>query len=356
MPSPRRFRNPHEYNFWPSFVDALSTLLIVVLFFLLLFVIAQFFLGRNLDTKNTEIVTLSSQLQALSKELSNERETTKNLTLALNEQEQAAETLNVEILGLQEAQDQSLAKIALLQQDIKALSLEKEKLEKETGQQQTEIESERKISEETKAHLALLTLKTEGLTKELEKLTAALDHAEEKAKTQNAQIVDLGKKLNRALAQKASELSFYRSDFFGTLRKVLEDREDIRIVGDRFVFQSELFFKSGSAHLEESGKKQLKVLATALKDISKKIPSKINWVLRVDGHTDNIPIHNENYSSNWELSANRSIAVVQFLLENDVPANRLVAAGFGEFQPIAKGNTPAAHKKNRRIEFKLTER
>lgn len=352
----RRFRNSHGYNFWPSFVDALSTLLIVVLFFLLLFVLAHFFMGRNLDTKNSEIMTLNDRLSALSSELSAERRTSRRLTRSLADQEAASAQLNEELAGLKSAHKDSLAQIALLEQDIKALAMRRKELEKETSAKSKELKKERKISQEAKAHLALLTAKTEELTKELSKLSAALDKAEEKEKAQNAQIVDLGKKLNRALARKASELAFYRSDFFGTLRKVLEDREDIRIEGDRFVFQSELFFKSGSADLEEKGKKQLKILAKTLKEIAPKIPKNIQWILRVDGHTDNIPIRNEMYSSNWQLSANRAIAVVQFLTEEGVPAKNLAAAGFGEFQPIDKANTPAGRRKNRRIEFKLTDR
>lgn len=338
----RRFRNANEYNFWPSFVDALSTLLIVVLFFLLLFVLAHFFMGRNLDTKNSEINRLNNDLRQLTEELSAERQNTSKLMDELNQ--------------IGEEHTQTLVRMALLEQDIKALEQRRNELEKETVQKDRDIADERKISEESKAHIAVLTAQTEKLTKELAKLSAQLEQAAAKDKEQKAQIVDLGKKLNRALAAKASELASYRSEFFGTLRKVLQDRDDIRIVGDRFVFQSELFFKSGSAFLEERGKKQLNVLAKTLKELRKKIPDKIQWVLRVDGHTDNIPIRNELYSSNWQLSANRAIAVVQYLTEQGVPARYLVAAGFGEHQPIDRGNTEAARRKNRRIEFKLTER
>lgn len=338
----RRFRNANEYNFWPSFVDALSTLLIVVLFFLLLFVLAHFFMGRNLDTKNTEINRLHDDLRQLTEELSAERQNTLKLTEELDH--------------IGDEHSKTLAQMALLEQDIKALEQRREELEKESAQKSLDMENERKISEESKAHIAVLTAQTEKLTKELAKISAQLEQAEAKDKEQKAQIVDLGKKLNRALAAKASELASYRSEFFGTLRKVLQDRDDIRIVGDRFVFQSELFFKSGSAFLEDRGKKQLNVLAKTLKDLRKKIPDNIQWVLRVDGHTDNIPIHNELYASNWQLSANRAIAVVQYLTEQGVPARYLVAAGFGEHQPIDRKNTEAARRKNRRIEFKLTER
>ncbi len=345
----RRFRNSSGYNFWPSFVDALSTLLIVVLFFLLLFVLAHFFMGRNLDTKNSEIGRLNSQLQNLSFELSAERKTNRDLVLKTQE-------LTEELTGIKDEQTKALAQIALLEQDIKALKLRKQELEKETAEKTKELTSEKKISQEAKAHLALFTAQTEKLTKELSRLGNLLDQAEKKDKEQKAQIADLGKKLNRALAAKASELASYRSEFFGTLRKVLQDRDDIRIEGDRFVFQSELFFKSGSAFLEDKGKKQLNVLAKTIKELQRKIPTKIQWILRVDGHTDNVPIHNELYASNWQLSANRAIAVVQYLIDQGVPARYLVAAGFGEYQPIDRKNTEAARRKNRRIEFKLTER
>ncbi len=352
----RRFRNSSGYNFWPSFVDALSTLLIVVLFFLLLFVLAHFFMGQNLDTKNTEISRLNLQLQDLAFELSAERQTSKDLTDRLALQQQETHELTEELSGLKDEQTKALAQIALLEQDVKALNLRKQELEKETAEKSNELLSERKISQEAKAHLALLNAQTEKLTKELAQLGTLLDQADKKDKEQQAQIADLGKKLNRALAAKASELASYRSEFFGTLRKVLQDRDDFRIEGDRFVFQSELFFKSGSAFLEETGKKQLNILANTLKELQHKIPKKIPWVLRVDGHTDNVPIHNAEYASNWQLSANRAIAVVQYLISRGVPARYLVAAGFGEHQPIDRRNTEAARRKNRRIEFKLTER
>ena len=337
-----RIRKHAVYNFWPSFVDVMSNLLIVVLFFLLLFVVSHYFLGRNLDTKNSEIELLNNQLDTLSAELSNERKNSADLGERLS--------------AAQSDYKDSLAKIALMTQDIEALELRKKELEKAVADHKSAVENERKISDEAKAHIALLNTKTQNLTDEIAKLNAALGAAEEKAKTQNAQIADLGKRLNKALAQKASELSYYRSDFFGTLRKVLENRDDIRIVGDRFVFQSELFFKSGSAHLEERGKKQLDLIAASIRELSQKIPAKVPWVLRIDGHTDNVPISNELYASNWHLSSDRAIAVVSYLIKKGVPANRLVAAGFGSHQPIASGNSPSARKKNRRIEFKLTER
>jgi chemotaxis protein MotB len=153
------------------------------------------------------------------------------------------------------------------------------------------------------------------------------------------------------------ELNRYRSDFFGRLREILSDRENIRIVGDRFVFQSEVLFPSGGNELNEMGQAEMAKLAAALIDLAEEIPSEINWVLRVDGHTDNVPLSGTGrYKDNWELSSARATSVVKYLMANGVPANRLVAAGFGEHQPIASGDTPDVRQQNRRIELKLTER
>lgn len=329
-----RFRKQSEYNFWPSFVDALSNLLIAVLFFLMIFVMAHFFLGQNLNDKNSEIVFLSGRLKSLSEELSNERA--------------AGRVLSEQLEAMRREYADSVERISLLKQDITLLEQQKGTLEKN-------LSDEKKTSSAAQARAALLAEKTEQMTKELKKLTATLGETEKRAAEQKAQIVDLGRRLNRALAQKASELTTYRSEFFGTLRKILKDRADFRIDGDRFVFQSELFFKSGSAELEKSGKSRLDVLARALRDLDRKIPKNINWILRVDGHTDNVPIHTEKYASNWHLSSDRAVAVVQYLLGQGVPAKRLAAAGFGPNHPVDKRNTPAAREKNRRIEFKLTE-
>ncbi|MDE0176350.1 MAG: peptidoglycan -binding protein [Defluviicoccus sp.] len=184
----------------------------------------------------------------------------------------------------------------------------------------------------------------------------ALQVSEKKAKEQNVQIVNLSKRLNAALASKVQELANFRSEFFGRLRKALGNRSDVRIVGDRFVFQSEVLFPSGGATLQPGGRVQIDKLASTITEIAGKIPSDINWVLRVDGHTDRIPIFTPAFPSNWELSTARAIAVVKYLIERGVPATRLAATGFGEFQPIDRGSTIAAFKRNRRIEFKLTLR
>jgi chemotaxis protein MotB len=197
-----------------------------------------------------------------------------------------------------------------------------------------------------------LTAELAGVKDELARLNTALDAADAKAKEQNAQIVDLGQKLNRALASKVEELARYRSEFFGKLREALAGQRDVQIVGDRFVFQSEVLFPSGSAQLQPGGEKQLASVAQRLMEIAARIPKDINWVLQVDGHTDDKPINNVIYPSNWELSAARAIAVVKFLHSQGIPNERLVAAGYGEYQPLSTIDSA----RNRRIELKLTSR
>ena len=196
-----------------------------------------------------------------------------------------------------------------------------------------------------------------ALRRQLGALEDALDASEKKDKDSQPRIADLGQRLNVALAQRVQELSRYRSDFFGKLREILGNRPDIRVVGDRFVFQSEVFFDSGQAALRPEGRAELDKLAGALLDLEKQIPSEITWVLRVDGHTDVRPISATSpFKSNWDLSAARAISVVQYLISKGVSPQRLVAAGFGEFQPIDHGTSDEAFSRNRRIELKLTER
>ena len=215
---------------------------------------------------------------------------------------------------------------------------------------------EKKISESARAKIALLNKQTAALRAQLSRIEAALEASEQQTAEHKVQIVNLGKRLNAALASKVQELSRYRSEFFGRLRDVLGKQPGLRIVGDRFVFQSEVLFEKGSADIGMTGQSQLKALAASLKDLSMKIPNDIDWVLRIDGHTDSDPIRTSRFPSNWELSTARAIAVVQKLIGQGLPANRLVAAGFGKFQPIDKGQDEIAKRRNRRIELKLTQR
>jgi chemotaxis protein MotB len=220
----------------------------------------------------------------------------------------------------------------------------------------TELAQEKDISESARAQLALLNRQMATLRDQLVKLSAALEASESQSADQKVEISTLGARLNAALASRVQELSRYRSEFFGRLREVLGNQPGVRIVGDRFVFQSEVLFDTGSAEIGEAGREQLARLADTLTEIALRIPPEIDWVLRVDGHTDRIPIATARFPSNWELSSARAISVVKLLMERGIPANRLAATGFGEFQPLDPGTGPAAFSRNRRIELKLTER
>ena len=219
-----------------------------------------------------------------------------------------------------------------------------------------QLTEERKISEAAKAQVALLNRQMAELRKQVARLNTALQASKAASTAQKAEIVNLGKRLNAALASKVQELARYRSEFFGRLRQVLGNRRDIRVVGDRFVFQSEVLFGSGSAEIGEKGKRQLTQLAQTLKSISAKIPKDLDWVLRVDGHTDRVPIKTAAFPSNWELSMARAISVVKFLISQGIPARNLAAAGFGEFRPLDARTDEIAYRRNRRIELKLDQR
>ncbi len=203
----------------------------------------------------------------------------------------------------------------------------------------------------------MLNQQIAALRRQLAALEQTLDAAEKKDKDSQSRITELGQRLNLALAERVNELKRYRSDFFGKLREILGNRTDVRVVGDRFVLQSEVFFDTGKADLKPEGRAELDKVADALLELEKQIPTDIAWVLRVDGHTDVRQIAGGGaFKSNWDLSAARAISVVQYLIGKGVSPQRLVAAGFGEFQPIDLGKTEDAYKRNRRIEFKLTER
>jgi chemotaxis protein MotB len=219
-----------------------------------------------------------------------------------------------------------------------------------------QLDSEKRLSARALAQVEVLNQQISALRRQLSALQEALDAFDKRDKEAQGQIADLGQRLNVALAQRVQELSRYRSDFFGRLRTILGNRPDIRIVGDRFVFQSELFFDTGQAVLKPEGRLELDKLAAALSELDRKIPGEIAWVLRVDGHTDVRPINSPQFHSNWELSSARAISVVQYLISRGISPQRLVAAGFGEFQPIDTDRTEEAFSRNRRIELKLTER
>ena len=401
-----------DTNIWPGFVDALATLLMVIIFLLMIFVLAQFFLGQALSGRDQALVKLQSQVSELAELLSLERRNADDLrnniaqlsgelqiSVALRDdmkttisrlrlQGKETEQKLATVLATAEAGktkiSAQLEELNSLAQDVTALRALREELEAKIAAMAEKLEqsgktllaekeisksaraklkqsgktllAEREISKSARAKLALLNQQMAALRQTLAKISQALEVSEKLAADQKIQVSSLGQRLNAALASKVHELSRYRSEFFGRLRELLGGKKGVRIVGDRFVFQSEVLFAKGSADMGEAGKKRLLQLAQTLRELSKDIPPDIDWVLRVDGHTDKDPIHTSRFPSNWELSSARAISVVQFLVSQNLPPNRFAAAGFGEFQPLEKRDDEIAKRRNRRIELKFTQR
>ncbi|THF53562.1 peptidoglycan -binding protein [Allorhizobium terrae] len=339
----RNRRRERGGDYWPGFVDALSTLLIAIMFLLTVFVVAQFVLSREISGKDEVLNRLNSQIAELTQMLALEKSGKQDLEDTLANLQSSLSSSESERSRLQALLDAGSGTSAQAQAKINDL----------TGK----LNDEKQVSTRAMSQIELLNQQIAALRAQIAAVEQALQASEAKDKESQVKITDLGRRLNVALAQKVQELNRYRSDFFGRLREILSDRQNIRIVGDRFVFQSEVLFPSGSADMNPNGQEEMTKLASALIDLSKEIPSDINWVLRVDGHTDNVQMSgNGRYADNWALSAARAISVVKFLISKGVPADRLAAAGFGEYQPIAPGDTPEARAQNRRIELKLTER
>lgn len=391
-------RSRRNVDIWPGFVDALATLLMVIIFLLMIFVIAQFFLTDALSGRDAALRRLQGQVSELAELLALEQATsaelaaditrvTAELQASLARSEELSSSLQAVSLRAEKAErevedlsralgeeqtaraaDQETLReqseqLVRLANDIAALEALKQELEKEVASLAGQTEdakaallAEQEISQSARAQIALLNQQTAALRQQIEQLNAALEASEALAKKQEVQITNLGQRLNAALASKVQELSRYRSEFFGKLRDVLGDRSGIRVVGDRFVFQSEVLFDPGSAALDPEGRQQILKVAQTLMEISEEIPPEIDWVLQVEGHTDRIPIHTPKYPSNWELSAARAISVIRVLTEAGLPSSRLSAAGFGEFRPIDTGSDASAYTRNRRIELKLTQR
>jgi chemotaxis protein MotB len=401
MPLSARRSRRSSIDIWPGFVDALAQLLMVIIFVLLVFTAGQFFLSDALSGRDKALKELQQQVSELSDLLALERQANTELrTGAASLSEQLKATLaERDALAAQAAEAESLrrdiealkAVRADLERQIATLTASQQKSAQDAGalrdrakelearlaseQEKTllaqkeiesrdvrlrilgdELKAEQEASRAARAQVEQLSAAVAALRQQLAKIAAALDVSEAKVKEQQSQIADLGKRLNLALANKVQELARYRSEFFGRLREIIGDRADIRIVGDRFVFQSEVLFAPGSADLAEEAKKQLDPVITALKEISAKIPPELNWVLRIDGHTDKRPINNDQFHSNWELSTARAISFVRYAIAQGIPANHIAAAGFADNQPLDTGTGEEAYRRNRRIELKLTER
>ena len=338
-----RSRRSAEYGeFWPGYVDVLSTLLLVVTFLMSIFMISQYFAAQESSGKDTVLQRLNRQIAELTSLLSLEKGKSRSA-----EDELAA--LQSTLASLREERDK-LSGFAVTE-DEKAKAAEGR-----IGALSAELESQKAVSNEALAKVDLLNQQMLALRKQIAALNEALEASEKKDKDSQDRIKDLGQRLNAALARQVQELQRYRSDFFGRLRELLKDRKDIRVVGDRFVFESEVLFPSGQATLAPEGLAALDQLASAIVDLEKTIPSEVNWALQVDGHTDIRPIASAQFPSNWELSTARAASVVKYLIARGVSAGRLVAAGYGEFQPIEPGVDEESLRRNRRIELKLTNR
>jgi chemotaxis protein MotB len=334
----RRRGRGGQINYWPGFVDALSTLLLAIIFLISVFTVGQFFLSRELSGRDTVLDRLNRQISELTDLLSLERSNRRTIedsvaslqtTLRANEAERARLQSLLDSGGAAQAQTQELG---------------------------TQLETERQATGRALSQVEILNQQIAAMRRQLAALEEALSASENRDKESQARIADLGSRLNVALAQRVQELARYRSDFFGRLRQILGNRPDVRIVGDRFVFQSEVLFPAGQANLRPEASGEIDRIASALIELERQVPPDIPWVIRVDGHTDQRPIATSQFPSNWALSSARAIAVVQALVARGVQPQHLVAAGFGEFQPLDNGTTDEAYARNRRIELKLTER
>lgn len=407
-------------------MDVLSALLMVVIFVLMIFTVAQFFLSGIITDQESELSRLHQRISELTRKLGIEQEHSRIMTARVTELSGIIENLRterqelsqtVEFLYEESESDKArirsqLLSIASLQEDISALRQVRDRLERQVGElsarlserktevgqlrdrskglearladmrerthlaqqeirekdiriqalnalvgeQREALEKQRTLTADARSEMVLLKRRIQQLQHQLEEIGRALAATEKEKAAKEAEIKDLGERLNIVLAREVNRLERYRSEFFGRLRDVLSDFPHVQIEGDRFVFQTELLFDSGSAALQPEGRKHLKRLAGVLQDVSKEIPDDIDWVLRIDGHTDRLPIQTERFQSNWELSTARAVEVVQFLAEQDIPEDRMAAAGFSQFHPLDPADTPEAYRINRRIEIKLTAR
>lgn len=339
--SSRRMKR-RTYDVWPGYVDALSSMLMMIALVLLVMVAAQFYLGNAINSKDIALGNLAQKLKQLSASLSFEKQTVADL--------QKKKTL------LESEREKAQSAIVALRGNLREREMLMRSVEGERDLLKGRVVSAESEAISFREQLATLTQQIEQLNTQLAVLTADLSSAKSTLLTKDRKIVDLDRKLKEAMVYKVAELSEYRSEFFGRLKKALGSRPEVRIVGDRFVFQSEVLFPTASAELGEGGKLELSKIVAGIQDMSKSIPKDINWIVTVIGHTDKLPINTSVYPSNWELSTARAHSVVRYLIEAGIPAHRLAVAGYGEHQPIENGYTEEALAKNRRIELKFNQK
>ena len=371
---------------WPGFVDALASLLMVFVFVLMVFVLIQANLAYRLSGQDESLIILREELAMLGDLLSLEREAgavlsadlartqaqlemaenqnslltaqLSSLTAQLTDEKTKTTTLEntlaTERLRLTTELTTLSAQTAEQKRELEQMSKSLDQKTQSLKQAATDLSAKQKQSEQARLEIDRLTAAMQSLRSELTRLRTLLSEKQEQSKKDKIAIANLGKELNAALANKVQELQRFRSEFFGRLRTILEGRSDVKVVGDRFVFQSEVLFAPGQASINPEGQAQLGQIADAIMQIIADIPSDIPWILQVEGHTDDIPVSGV-YTDNWDLSTERALSVVRFMVDRGVPSERLAATGYGEFQPITSGKTDADRQKNRRIELKLTQ-
>ncbi len=356
-------RRRRTFDIWPGFVDALTSLIMVFVFVLLIFAIGQFVLSDSLAGKNRALDALNAQVAELARTLSLSEEQKRSLDARVAELAASLGRASDDRDTLRGALDAATGEAARLGTDIALLNELKAQLEAEVARLATALDTSNKdLAVQTEANAAataqieLLNRQMSAIREQLARLENALDFANRDIDTKDATIADLGQRLNLALAERVGELERYRSEFFGRLREALGNRSDVQVSGDRFIVPTDILFPSGSAELDPAGQERLAMLADTVREVAAEIPSSIDWVLRIDGHTDRRPIHTERFPSNWELSTARAVAIVKYLVVQGIPAHRLSANGFGQFQPLDSGDGEAAYARNRRIELQLTNR
>lgn len=337
-----RRRTRSTVNVWPGYVDALSALLMLIIFMLLVYVVSQLYLSQTLSDRNSELARLNQRLSEISELLGLERSKT--------------EALEQEMASVQDAYSASLARLESTRERLMQQTANAEAQSERLQSLDQALEEKDELSASQQNMILRLSNQIASLRAQLAQITEALKLQKERTAEKAGELENVSRRLNTLLAERVNELEQYQSEFFARLRDILAANENIRIVGDRFLLPSELLFASGSAQLGEDGKRELDKLAQVLLDVAEAIPPDIDWILRIDGHTDIIPINTPQFPSNWELSTARAVAVVRYLADQGVPEKRMVAAGFGEFFPVAEGTSPEALQKNRRIEIKLTDR
>lgn len=337
-----RRRSRSTTNVWPGYVDALSALLMLVIFMLLVYVVSQLYLSQTLSDRDTQLARLNAQLNELSE--------------LLGLEESRSEALEAQLTSVQDRNnslvDQLESTRERLMQQTAIADAQSERL---AGMEES-IDEKDEMSASQQAMILRLSNQIASLREQLRQIASALELQEQMTAEKEQELEQVSRRLNTLLAERVSQLEQYQSEFFARLRDILAGNENVRIVGDRFLLPSELLFASASAELGEEGRRELDKLADLLLDVSARIPDDVDWILRIDGHTDVIPINTPRFPSNWELSTARAVAVVRYLAAQGVPERRMAAAGFGEFFPVAEGTSPEALQRNRRIELKLTDR